>query len=108
MNHTTGPAAAVQCGMGWDIIMPGMVHCAAGPAAIEPSANAAAATPPTRIRMLTAFREGPSAKRGAPARYCRPAVALRTESRARSIAVAIAAPSPLAYARDTSGNATLA
>ena len=105
MNHTTGPAAAVQWGID---IMPDMVQCAAGAADIEPSANAATAAPPTRIRMVTAFRARARAKRGAPARYCRSAAARRTASRARSIAAAIAVPSPLAYARDTSGNATLA
>jgi hypothetical protein len=107
MYHTTGPVTAVQCGMGLGIAMPCMSHCAEA-TDVEPSANATAAAPPMRIRMVTAFRERPRAKRKAPARYCRLAVARRRASLACSTAAAIAAPSPLAYARDTSGNATLA
>jgi hypothetical protein len=104
MYHTTGPAAAEQCG----IIMPDMVLDAAGATDIEPSANAAPAMLLTRIRMNTAFRERARAKRRAHARYCRLEVTRRTLSRAHSTAAASVAPSPLASARDTSGNATLA
>jgi hypothetical protein len=50
------------------IIMPLIVHGAASATDIEPSANAAAAAPPNRIRMVEAFRESASAKRRAPAR----------------------------------------
>ena len=108
MYHTTGPVLTVHFGIAWLIMPPVMVQGAATATVIEPSANAATAAPLTRIRMRTAFREAACAKRGAPARYCKLEVARRTASRARATAAASAGASPLAYAFDTSGNATLA
>ena len=129
MYQTTGPLDAVHFGIIALFIIPPDIEPGVAPIAAdtEVAARASTARPlnAMRIRFLLygtisrgakrrspfrkkAFRRCVRAKRGPPARYSRSFAAAAIAARALASAARNAAAEPLAYAFETSGNATLA